>query len=342
MAHTVIVVGAGASVEFGLPTGRELNLLVAANLTSKPNDWNEFHWADAVLDQAFRAWPEIGATELMRGSEKIARGIPYSSSVDDFLFIHGADDRALVAAGKAAIVSSILFKERKSPLAKLGEHDRAAADAVLAKFADAWPLQLLRNLMPGVRVEQIGDLFSDVAFVNFNYDRCLEHLLFHALQRTHSLDQTRAADVINRMRIVHPYGKVGHLPWENKRPSLAFGAAYYPDTVIELAGGINTLTEAHHTEEERDELAQLMSDARRVVFLGFGFHRQNVQLLAPIPDINRGWKPKIFGTAYRASPSELRVYRRLLDSLWMGGVDPEFADLDCKGMLTSFGREMAS
>lgn len=342
MAQTVIVVGAGGSVDFGLPTGADLNLLVAAALTAKRNDWGELHWSDAVLDQAFRSWPQIQPNDLLRGSQKIARGISYSSSVDDFLFVHGAEDAAVVAAGKAAIVSSILFKEKKSPLTKLAQHDSGAADAVLSTFVDSWPLQLIRQLMPGVRVESVRNLFADVAFINFNYDRCLEHLLFHALQRTHALSEEQAAEVVNGVTIIHPYGQVGSLPWEGRGASLPFGGDYYAETVIELAKGIHTLTEAHHTEDERNQLARLMAEARRVVFLGFGFHRQNVDLIAPLVDFNRGWKPNIFATGFRASPSELRVFRRLLDNIWPGGVEPEFADLDCKAMLVSYGREIAS
>lgn len=338
MVSTVFVVGAGASVEFGLPTGAGLNKMVAGYLAPTADKWGSV-WNDHTLDQALKNWPGIHPNRLLAASRKIAAGIPFASSVDDFLFIHG-DDEAVVAAGKAAIAASVLYAENKSYLARLGHHDDTVQAKALGALETSWPLQLMKFLMPGIRAKDVGELFSDVAFVNFNYDRCLEHALYHGLQRTHALSPEEAGDVVKSVAIVHPYGRAGYLSWEKQHPKVPFGGAHDGRTIIELASEVHTLTESHHTDDERQQIRALLTGAERIVFLGFGFHRQNIDLISPIQSAHEVTRPQIFATAYGTSLSDQRIFARLINGAFAPDKQPVFADLDCQTMLSNFGREL--
>lgn len=47
-------------------------------------------------------------------------------------------------------------------------------------------------------------IFDDLAFIIFNYDCCLEHFLLNALQALYGIHQQHAADILGKLRIIHP------------------------------------------------------------------------------------------------------------------------------------------
>jgi hypothetical protein len=47
---------------------------------------------------------------------------------------------------------------------------------------------------------------TSVSFIVFNYDRCLEQFLFHALQKLYGLESQEAFAMLTDLRIIHPYG----------------------------------------------------------------------------------------------------------------------------------------
>jgi hypothetical protein len=78
-------------------------------------------------------------------------------------------------------------------------------------------------LTRGISHKKIDDVFHGLTLISFNYDRCLEHFLFNALQRLYDVDAKKAADICNNAQIFHPYGAVGALPYQNKNNSVCFG-----------------------------------------------------------------------------------------------------------------------
>jgi len=86
--------------------------------------------------------------------------------------------------------------------------------------------------------------------------------------------------------IYHPYGQVGFMPWDDGNPKVNFGGTDYGD-IVGLSGQIRTFNEQMEDKVQLDEIRQRVADAKRIVFLGFHFHNQNMELLkAPGP--NRG------------------------------------------------------
>lgn len=320
MSETVFVVGAGASVDFGLPTGPQLNRSISAAMALGRDDYHQLRWLDDDVNNAFRSWPGATPNQMVDASRTIVEGIAYHQSPDDFLFAFG-NDQAVVDAGKAGIVASILKAERLSWLCRLEGHERDVSDEELAAKTSAWPLHLIKLLAPGIRASDPHLLFESVAFVNFNYDRCLEQILYHGLQRSHRLSADLAAKVVSRIQIIHPYGWIGRPAWlSGMGTPLPFGGRY-GSRLPELASNIHTLTEGHNTAEERAALSDLMTSARRIVFLGFGFHPQNMNLIACEPRLDRA-DPTVLATAYGVPHGQREVFqRRIRTSLGLVGPD---------------------
>lgn len=335
---TVVVLGAGASKDFGLPTGPELNTDIAASLAMTIDDWSGGAWKDQDIGGAFSDWPGRSPQAMFDACNRIARSIEFHQSPDDFLYAFGEDD-AVVEAGKAGIVTSILRRERDSWLCKAAARDRNTA-GLLREQRNSWPLKLLGLRAPGKRVSEVMDLFKDVAFVNFNYDRCLEQSLYLGLQAALGIDEVKAAEVVKEITILHPYGTVAPLPWQVARGGIGFGARP-TQRLYELAANVHTLTEDHHTDEDRARIRSHMAAADSIIFLGFGFHKQNMKLLNPGIS-NSAWQPRIWATACKTSPSQRGVFQSRLGDFCQASiyVRPTLSELSCDEFMAAFGQEI--
>jgi hypothetical protein len=74
-----------------------------------------------------------------------------------------------------------------------------------------------------------------------------------------------------------PYGTVGALPWQSEA-GLAFGATASNAELRAASKNIFTFSEGF-TEEARTQISLALEKSRVAVFLGFGFHNQNMELL---------------------------------------------------------------
>lgn len=340
-SQTTFVIGAGASAEFGLPTGVGLITSMRGALDIKVEMGSQVRRGSEWIFETLRSNYGRDVSEYLRRARVIARGIAFSRSIDDFLYNHGEDD-LVVFVGKMAIAQAILTAERSSILASVGER---RGDGRLVKLPDSarktWMGELLSHLQVGVRKSEVDKIFQGISFINFNYDRCLEHFFYHALQESYDIESSRAADIVSNMNIVHPYGRVGILPWEGKPgSSVSFGATHGHADLKLVAGGIRTLTEQQTDRDIERIVDQFVSDARRIVFLGFGFHQQNMEIL------NRRRRKNnvdIFGTVCGTSKSDQEIFRKLINIHLSNGSTGtiSLADLKCFEFMTEYGLSFA-
>jgi hypothetical protein len=106
------------------------------------------------------------------------------------------------------------------------------------------------------------------------------------------------------IKIIHPYGQVGHLPWRTRTGATPFGEEVGADRLLSLVGQIKTFTEQIENHFLVAETRGLLQKAQAIVFLGFGFHRQNLELMRPSE--KTGIK-RIFATAKGISNSDCDV-----------------------------------
>ena len=338
---TVLILGAGSSVEFGLPQGADLARKIATDVNFY-FDGNERRTGDAALWEALFSAERSRGNEFVGAGRVISRGLPMSRSIDDFLFNHG-HDQAVVDLGKSAIVASILAAERGS---RLRIEPSTQADTQLPRFhglADTWAYKLFTILATGVRRANVDQLFHNLKIIDFNYDRCVEHFFLRAVQYAYSVDEADATRVLSSLEIVHPYGQVGRLPWQTgSTPAIAFGVGAPGAQLLALRGGIKTFTEQAHDQAEVESWRDMLREARQIVVLGFGFHRQNLELLDPGRRDNE-W-PRAFVTAYGTSAADQMVFADAMQALRgfpPGGFSsPNMQNMTCAAYLDAFGLQM--
>ena len=67
-------------------------------------------------------------------------------------------------------------------------------------------------LVRGVPKENVSQIFDNVSFIVFNYDRCIEHFLLFVLQNAYGISDREAGKIlVEKLRIIHPYGVVGDI-----------------------------------------------------------------------------------------------------------------------------------
>jgi hypothetical protein len=249
-------------------------------------DGNNSRFKNPNLNAAvMRLCQQQGANWLFRFEEyataatRIRAALPLAVSIDNLLHTHRGD-HMMVQVGKLAIATVILEKEKGSYLNSVPDRLRgqvryAATDT--PAFAQSWYLPLMRLLVTGKTLDEVKGIFDNVAFVVFNYDRCLEHFLVNGLMTYFNISDGEAIDAVNRLTIIHPYGQVGHFGWQRDAEVLAdFGVA--EGDLTKIAGQILTFTESAR-EGVTAKVRSLVSNSDTLIFMGFGYLPQNMDML---------------------------------------------------------------
>lgn len=303
---TLFVIGAGAGFDIDVPVGRELaehifqrTKIVLDHGRLGRDTYDE----DLALNFFERGDPK--ANDYAQAFEVIRNGVLLANSIDDFLNIHeGAP--AVVTAGKAAIVRTILHAERHCKL--YVDPSNIYNKMNVVDIRDSWFVKFMQVLGPGKKVSDVDSFLDDVSFITFNYDRCLEHFLRHALQLLYGIQPQKAAEIVAKADIIHPYGSVGTLE------KMQFGGIEHARMDFrELSKGIKTYTERIEEPEVLQSMQTAIRKAKCIVFLGFAYHKQNMALLKP----PRSRKTKqIYGTAFKMSDSDVEEVVSELESFF--------------------------
>jgi hypothetical protein len=256
---------------------------------------------------AYRRKDLARANDYRAAGCAIKSGILLANSIDAFLDNHRNDPR-IKLCGKLGIVRAISDAERASSL--FVEPSRRDDPINVDRILDTWFVKFFRMLSERISKAELERLFENVAFINFNYDRCLEHFLVYAVRAKYGLDWPSAYSVVNKLTVHHPYGSIGPLQWQNEHHWAPFGVEVeHPDVLLRMADGIRTFTEEVADPARLSELRKLVADARNVVFLGFAFHPQNLELLKPTSIV----EPKrIYGTVMGVSDPDRHVIEETL------------------------------
>lgn len=305
---TLFVIGAGASKEVNLPVGTELKKQISSSLDIRFDEWGSRRVSgDQIICDAFRVAarsdPRQDINPFLHSCWHIRDAMPQAISIDNFIDTHSNDER-IELCGKLGIVRSILEAESNSLL--YDKQSRGEIKLDFNRLENTWYNSFWQLLTENCKATELETRFGKIALVIFNYDRCIEHYLHHALQNYYKLTVIEATRILNQIEIYHPYGTVGVLPWQGGVNTIEFGGTPRPNQLLELAEQIKTFTEG--TDESSSEILKVRSNVQlcvRLVFLGFAFHRLNIELLLPsekedIEDESR----TIFATAYGISKSD--------------------------------------
>jgi hypothetical protein len=278
---TVFILGAGSSKEVGLPIGTELVEQIARDVNVVYNDFDTRITSGALpIFQAYRQ--NRDARKYFACGRRIAQAASLITSIDRFID-HNPNDPIISKCGKLGIAHAILEAESKSKLNP--NQDDPSKPAIMEAIKNTWFIRLFNLLKERIDVNNLPALFNNVSFINFNYDRCLEHFLFNSIINYYQSSETVAANLVKEANIFHPYGVLGPLPWQADICALPFGFdRVNGQTLIEVAGRIRTFTEQLDDGRTVEAIRAEIASAETVVFLGFSFLLDNLALITPTGD----------------------------------------------------------
>lgn len=281
---TVLILGAGASNPFGFPTGRELLKKVCSILRGGNGEFDilKNHGYDEDYIR------EFGDTLAKSGQ----------TSVDAFLQ-HG---NQFIDVGREAIAAALLPHEQTVML----------FDVPRNKGIPNWYELLFSEL--NTSFEEFDK--NKLSIVTFNYDRSIEHYLFTAFKNTHHKSDEECAQKMETINIVHLYGKFGDLPWQNTGfstvPYQADSDQKYYGLMVKR-GGENIRIIHEFTDVKNDpsfqEAHKLLTTAKRMYFLGFGYDQVNLNRLIGGYQRSGG---EIRGTMYKMSLRAKNTARNII------------------------------
>jgi hypothetical protein len=271
--ETIFVLGAGASAPYGYPIGSELRDDICLNFKSDMNALRE------------RSGNDYGALkEPMQAAADFIECFQKSRirSIDRWLNLNGK----YRDIGKLAIVNTILKREHPTRIIFEGKD----------KSLD-WFSVLFNEMMVGV-VKPEHFAYHKVGFITFNYDRVFENLLFESFRNAFSnVPLEEISRILSTIPIIHVYGCIDDPPW--KEGKYRYGDSYTLPHLDEARIRIKTVGESiatyGHMDLGKGDL--LLRSPRRILFLGFGYDSQNLELLG-IPQRFEGTSqpPAIWGT----------------------------------------------
>ena len=321
---TVFIVGAGASQEAKLPTGSELMDRIIRALSIEV-DFGRPTNGDSKIAEALSIVLKAGhpysndMSPFINAAQHICRALRQTNSIDRFIDSQSRNEK-IELCGKLAIVRTILQAEDQSPV--FVGHRPNGKKKEFNYLEGTWFHEFFKLLTTFKRSE-LQERLGSIVLIIFNYDRCIEQYLYHALQNYHDgMSADEAANLISKLQIYHPYGTVGCLPWlkpNNLQPDhvTLFGHDPQPQQLVNLTKQIKTFTEV--TDESSSDVTAIrshMKTARRLVFLGFAFHSLNIELLLPKSE---SMKPgdvsspcHVYATALNMSESDISHIRNEL------------------------------
>jgi hypothetical protein len=273
MAKTVMIVGAGASAEFGLPVGSSLQdkIHYEARLDNNRGNYRPYSHNQIYFDLL----PEVVITnqyninDLLRLRQKsaiLSAGVQSANSIDNFLHGQKTDDE-MVAIGKLAIATCILKAEAES---SIGYKDGTSAFSgdrsnTQVRPDQSWLGALVKLLTAGQNFEAFCVSLSSIQFICFNYDRCIERYLHSVIPLLYPPKEFDEAELDASLEIIRPYGSLGMLSADTNK-ELPFGKFSDTKYVLQASGQIRTFTEGMDTDV-RTRIGNAFSEASSVVFL---------------------------------------------------------------------------
>lgn len=303
--RTVFIVGAGASCPFGFPSGQSL----LDELTTT---------AAFPLDDVLEGEREYVHREMDDFKKRLRRS--GANSVDDFLQNH----QKAAKFGKKLIASCLIKREICNKLTCFCEGH--------------W----LRRLWQTIKAPPTIFPANKCGFIVYNYDRCVEHYLTVAMAETYGISHTKAWESVSQIPIIHPHGLLA--PYQPEDPSITFNfkarnfdAAHSCHSVNLAANHIRLFWEPISHSDQTDAsgmpnvqstMKTLLTNANRVIFLGFGFLKSNTEHLFPMLPANCAYS----GTCFRMPKVDVNAVGQKIQAISRLGF-ANLHDRDCLGLL---------
>ncbi len=242
---TVFVLGAGASIEYGFPSGWGLVQRICAASEDKE--------VCALLEKL-----DPGRLDIKHFASSLRKSAKLS--VDAFLEHQGP---TMLDIGKFMIAAALVPCENEDNLFATGG-------------SPGWYRLLFEKM--NCSFERFSQ--NQVRFITYNYDRSLEHFLTNALAKSYGKSLSQAYAAMRKIQIVHVHGCLGNYEVEQRE-----GRAYLPElevyAVREAARGIKIVHEDMQNTQELKDAREALGWAKQIFFVGFGYDCINIARLEP-------------------------------------------------------------
>lgn len=342
-----LVLGAGASYDFGLPLGETLKTSITQDLDIK------FQLGGAAMTSGSHEIVEALRALVQRSDNQdrdinphrkaavhIADSMPYSRSIDDYIE-RNRNNVLKAECAKLAIGKTILEAERKSSI--YGNPLNPNIDP-LSSATSSWISSFLGDVTRGLSKVEVAQALQGFSVINFNYDRCFEHFTFHWLRQMYEFDTESAGQIVNKMSIFHPYGKLGPLRFQSHQEYVPYGGEVSTNRLLSMMANIRTYSETVETESGLNDAVERMARTKKIIYLGFGFHRQNMKLLN-LPEASQRASLRCFATTLGLPKPTWEICKdRIAQAMKTpsSGLFVEHTDSDCAKFWTEYGETIIS
>lgn len=177
--QTVLILGAGASVEYGYPLAIDLKKEILKKLQDTKvrvelKEW--YGYSDFLLDNFALAFSQSGV-----------------NNIEDFIL----ERNEFEEVGKLVLAKVLLEIENTT-----------------VPFKDEGWYQYLFNVMND-SFESFGQ--NNLSVITFNFDRSLEIFLYEALRNSYGKSHVEILSTLKNIPIIHIPGQVGNIPWQGTR-----------------------------------------------------------------------------------------------------------------------------
>ena len=253
-------------MDFQYPSGEGLK----ANVLQMTGDHN---------NDAYRTLLSLGYSNEIVGEFNTSLRFSGRPSVDAFLEYR----HEFMGVGKASMALSLIVFENRNALFGSGGN---------------WYEHLFGRM--NAPFDSFGE--NRLSVVTYNYDRSLETYLFEALKHSYGKSDVEVADVLAKIPIVHVHGQLGDLPWQKSR-GRHYKATFDTSEIRDAAEGIRVVSEPTQIEGAFGPARDQIESGERIVFIGFGYHRENFTRLKL--DVKSGQK-RFFGSCFGKTSLELK------------------------------------
>lgn len=238
--QTVLILGAGASIPYGFPSGGQL-IEKLADLFS--NDEYQRELGNDLFDE-----DQINYAKQLR--ECVKDPIGYYS-IDALI----ACRPNLSNIARKVVVDVILKAENFNINNPVIDKD------------DDWYKEMFSQLLIEPNPESI--LHNNISILTFNYDRSLEYYIIRSLMRRfEELSWEKAFEIVSKLDIIHINGSLGELSKNN-----IYGLIASNHDILFISENKRLL------ETKLNKIHNLINKANRIIFLGVGYHNDNMKLL---------------------------------------------------------------
>ena len=277
--RTTLILGAGASHDFGYPLGVGLKNSILTDIS--PGRWLEIELAAAGNSKE----------DIAAFAYKFRHA--HFATIDEFL----------------------QAKPKDSPLRKIGKQ---AIALCISKCEDEGSLfdpstHWYHRFMDFLRKNQNYIIDQHFSFFTFNYDRSFEHYIHEAITSSYdNLSEVVQKRFLHETNMIHVHGNVGYLPWQNIPQGLAqrgYGKHIQSSDIPSIGENILLPDES---ESLTAELAQKIQESEVILFVGFGFHSANCdRIFLNKSGIGHDSKKKIYVSVVALAEDKRRMLKEM-------------------------------